>query len=276
MKENKKIKINILTRTSNRPIGFKRCYLSVAEQSYKNTRHIVSYDDAADLNYLKDLAIDTVNVSQIKASKALQETDAEGNLYAPYNLYCNSLLDKVEDGWVLFLDDDDNLYHSKVLEELIHTIQENFNEDTMYIWQMRYPDGRVLPTSQQIKNKIIKKNSIGSPCYLFHSKYKDLVRWDAYKASDFRFLEQLLNLVPQQVFIPKVKVQINNFGDYGQRNDIATSLGLTNMPLVFYKNFYWSLIPKYHTRLFGKLVFHKLTYQNLFKKVFGISKTTSK
>ena len=46
--------INILTRTSNRPIGFKNCELSIKNQTYKNIKHIVSYDNDNDLTYLKE------------------------------------------------------------------------------------------------------------------------------------------------------------------------------------------------------------------------------
>jgi hypothetical protein len=179
------------------------------------------------------------------------------------------LLDQVEDGWILFLDDDDHLYHNKVLEEIVSNLQQNYDEDAMYVWQMRYPDGRVLPTNQQIGNQVIKKNYIGSPCFLFHSTYKNDVHWDAYKGSDFRFLQQLLKKIPKKVFIPKVMVQINNLGDYGKRNDISKKI---KMPVVFYKNVFWFILPKYHTRLFGKLVFHKHTYQNVIKKLFGKKK----
>lgn len=268
-KREQNIKINILTRTSNRPVGFKRCYTSVKEQTYKNIKNIVSYDNDADLSYLNEFNVDKVNVTQLKQTKPIQETDAEGNLFAPYNLYCNTLLDQVEDGWILFLDDDDHLYHNKVLEEIVSNLQQNYDEDAMYVWQMRYPDGRVLPTNQQIGNQVIKKNYIGSPCFLFHSTYKNDVHWDAYKGSDFRFLQQLLKKTPKKVFIPKVMVQINNLGDYGKRNDISKKI---KMPLVFYKNVFWFILPKYHTRLFGKLLFHKHTYQNVIKKLFGKKK----
>ncbi len=33
----------------------------------------------------------------------------EEHLLAPYNLYCNQLLNEVDEGWIMFLDDDDSL-----------------------------------------------------------------------------------------------------------------------------------------------------------------------
>lgn len=271
------ILINVLTRTSNRPIGFKKCYTSVKEQTYKNIRHIVSYDDTKDLWYLEDLDIDLVDVTEIKKVKSIEEADAEGNLYAPYNLYCNAMLGQVEKGWVLFLDDDDNLYHNKVIEEIVSKIQANDNEDTIFVWQMRYPDGGLLPTIKQISNQIIKKNNIGSPCYLFHSKFIKDANWDTFKASDFRFLQQLLEHISTRVFLQKVMVQINNYGDLGQKNDLVKPTASNyKMPTLFYKNTLWSLIPKYHTRLFGRFVFHKNTYHRFLMKIFDKSKNVFK
>ena len=273
---NTDILINILTRTSNRPFGFQKCYASVKQQTYPHIRHIVSYDNKSDVSYLNGLGIDTVDVTSIQQPERSAEVDSEGNLYAPYNLYCNKMLDVVEDGWILFLDDDDNLFHNKIIEEIVSVMYSDYNEDCLYIWQMRYPDGRLLPTNVQIEHQDIKKNYIGSPCYLFHSSFKHQARWDSYKASDFRFLQQLLNVIPKKKFLKKVAVQINNFGDLGKKNDLDMSLGPNyKMPDVFYKNWYWSLIPKYHTKILGKLVFHKRAYTNFFLKLFGKSKNAS-
>ena len=52
MKSKEDIIINILTRTSKRPIGFDNCYKSIINQTYKSIKHIVSYEDNKDLQYL--------------------------------------------------------------------------------------------------------------------------------------------------------------------------------------------------------------------------------
>lgn len=262
-----KILINILTRTSNRPVGFKRCYNSIKYQSYTNIKHYVSYDNTEDLSYLNGLNLELVDVSNLNKEKTNLKTDDDGNQYAPYNLYCNELLNHVEDGWIIFLDDDDNLYHNKIIEEIVEMIGKIDDKDRLFIWQMRYPDGRLLPTNTQIRNREIKKNFIGSPCYMFHSKYKNQVRWDSFKASDFRFLLQLMQLIPNKVYLSKIITQINNYGDLGQRNDISTATWKNaKMPIVYYKTIFWYLIPKYHKRVFGKLIFHKDTYKRLLNR----------
>ena len=167
---NNNITINILTRTSNRPNGFRQCYESVNRQTYTHIKHYVSYDNEKTFSYLEDFNIIPVKVSVKKKDKP--KVDAQGNLYAPYNLYCNELLDKVEDGWVIFLDDDDRLFNDNVLYGIAKLIS-NCSKNTLIIGRMRYPNGKLIPSRESIEAEIIKQNDIGSPCVVFHSKFKN-------------------------------------------------------------------------------------------------------
>ena len=56
--------VNILTRTSGRPIGFNNCRHSVRNQKYKRIRHIVSCEDG--LNFSEDTNIDGVDFITVK------------------------------------------------------------------------------------------------------------------------------------------------------------------------------------------------------------------
>ncbi|AUC82084.1 glycosyltransferase family A protein [Lacinutrix sp. Bg11-31] len=256
---NQNILLNVLTRTSNRPFGFSNCHKSIINQTYNNVNHIVSYDNEKDLDYLK-----LYNVEKIKVNVNIPVVEhKDGHIHAPYNLYCNSLLNQVKSGWIMFLDDDDNLLHNKVLKEIVSKIKKA-NDDTIFIWQMRYPDGKILPNEEQFNSKEIKLNTIGSCCIIFHSKYKDEAQWDQWKASDFRFIKALSSKVPNIEWIKKVYVQINNFGDYGNKNDISNSV-VDNK--IYNKNFIWWFLPKYHQTIFGIYIFKKETYSTFFNRV---------
>lgn len=254
-----KVLINILTRTSNRPIGFNNCRQSIVRQTYKNIKHLVSYENKSDLTYL-----DFNNLSKVKVEKyeGHKKTNTEGHLHAPYNLYCNAMLDNVNNGWVLFLDDDDHLLHKKVIKEIVSQINKADN-DTLFIWQMRYPNGKLLPAEKHFKEKNIEFEKIGSPCFLFHSKYKNLAQWDEWKASDYRVIKRLYEEIPKNKWIEKVYVQINNFGDLGERNDILEDV---THKLIFNKTRFWFLIPKYHFRINSIYVFQLKTYKQYWKK----------
>lgn len=246
------ILINILTRTSNRPLGFENCHKSVINQTYKNIKHIVSYDNDNDLQYLNNYRIEKVRVNKYKG-EVLKNPD--GYLFAPYNTYCNALLNKVESGWILFLDDDDHLIHNKVIEEIIKQIKKA-TEDSIFIWKMRYPNGKTVPSNHFFEQKEIQINNIGSPCILFHSKYKAFATWDTFKGADYRFINALFEKIPTKIWLKRVFIQINNFGDYGKRNDINDNLGL-----IYHKNLLWYLLPKKHYKLFNIEKYKKFIYK---------------
>ncbi|PBI84135.1 hypothetical protein BSF41_42340 [Flavobacterium sp. ACN2] len=252
------IVINVLTRTSNRPIGFKNLKYSLNNQTYKIIRHIVSYDNDVDLNYLNQYDVEKVKVnSDIREEK----NHPDGFTPAYYNLYCNELLDKVTDGWIVFLDDDVNLFHHKVFEEIISHIKKNDN-DTMFFWQIRFPNKVILPDNRRVKKGMIEIYNIDTACFLFHSKYKNKVRWDGWKVSDYRVINSLSKIIPKQKWINQVYVQINNQGDLGNKNDIKKN---SVNKFVFFKTFFWHFIPKYHYQIFGLYLF-----KSDFLKQFGI------
>lgn len=255
-----KVLINILTRTANRPSGFDTCRQSIVSQLYRNMKHFVSYENEIDLGYIDYEGVDKVKVKRFVGSLLV---NPEGYLHAPYNLYCNELLNKVENGWILFLDDDVNLLHNKVIQEIVTEIHKA-DEDTMFIWKMRYPNGKVLPLKKHFNEEKIEINNIDTSCFIFHSKYKDFAKWDPWKASDYRVIKALHETIPHTKWIEKVYIQINNYGDYGKRNDIGP---IVTNNLIFNKKWYWLLIPKYHTQINSIHIFQQRTYIEFWKSV---------
>jgi len=211
--------INILTRTSNRPNGFDICVNSIKNQTYENINHIVSYDNDLDLNYINNYNVTKIKINReeiIKNDKSVNPNNPNF-WFSPHNLYCNSLLDEVKDGYIMFLDDDDMLLHENVIEVIVNNIVD---EDTILIWKMQYPDGRLLPDSNSYNTKKIRLGGIGSPCFLFHSKWKDFYRWDAYKCGDYRFLEKLYKKISNNKWINSPFIKLNNSGGLGKKIDV--------------------------------------------------------
>lgn len=218
-KEESPVFFNILTRTSGRPKGFKKCHESIINQTYKNFKHLVSYDSIEDLSYLELYDVKKVPVQRLNKEEASSFKNP-GNLnFSPHNLYFNTLLKNVDRGWIMFLDDDDMLAHPEVLKDLAEIIQKA-DKRNLIIWQMEYPDGSLLPTSQMILDQEIKLYGIGSPCFLFHHKYAKKFKWDPWKCADFRFVKKLEKVIAKKIWLNKVYVKLNNFGDFGRRNDL--------------------------------------------------------
>ena len=205
-KKEKEEKINILIRTSNRPEYCKKCIESILEQDYNNYQIIICYDKVESLSYLDDY----------KENEKIQYfyVEVESKEKYKFNLYCNILMDKVEEGWILFLDDDDKLTHNKVLPMLNENIESS--EDSLYIWKFLRPDKIIYP--KNINH--IKLGDIDTTCVCFHHKHKHKSRWPDKQYGDFSFFSGLINNHSfTKIFIDNIFTQtineyiIGNFGD---------------------------------------------------------------
>jgi hypothetical protein len=213
-------KINILTRTSNRPNSFKRCHNSIKYQTYENINHIVSCDNAADLEYLKsydDIAIIEVDRDTlIKNDPSPAGIEGPSFWSSPHNLYCNSLLDSVHKGWIIFLDDDDELINEHAISTIVSHLED---EDTMLFWQMQYTNGSKLPDQQSFDTKTPRIFKIGSPCFMIHEKWKGTARWDSFKCADARYIEKIFAKIPNSKWIQRPFITINGQG-LGHKGDM--------------------------------------------------------
>jgi len=217
---NDKPLINILTRTSNRPRGFRHNIESVRGQTYKNIRHIIYTDDQSSVSYIINEKIS--DYSLIDRNLIIKNDDQPkpktGHRFLPHNLYFNRMIEDVSDGWVIYLDDDDRFVHNRVVEEIADIISK-CNEDTLIYWRMVYSNGSYLP-------EVISENNppricqIGGSCMTFNIKYKYLAKWDGWNCGDFRVIERLHENIPNKIWIPKNYIYVPSAG-FGDRKDIS-------------------------------------------------------
>lgn len=214
------IYINILTRTSGRPNGFRKCRESIEEQSYSPIEHIVSYDSDEDLGYLnKKRPTKLIKVRKKKFSSSFAK-NGKSEDFKPYNLYCNQLIRQVKTGWILFLDDDDMLLEQDVIEKVVKEIKKAGKKDLL-VWQIQYPDGSKIPKNESYHEKKITFMDIDTACFAVHYKLAKSAKWDAWRAADFRYIKKLSEKAQSVIWLQKVFIQKNNFGDQGCRNDIS-------------------------------------------------------
>ena len=90
-------------RTCYRPEYFRKAIDSILKQDYKNYEIFVNYDKKECLEYLKDYPNINIYFNEDRDSKEFYK----------FNNYLNFLMDKVNDGYIMFLDDDDVYIHSK-------------------------------------------------------------------------------------------------------------------------------------------------------------------
>jgi len=169
-------KINILVRTSNRPIYFKQCIESILNQNYTNYKVIIGYDKVESLEYLNNYK----NNSKIE----IYHMTTTSKERFKHNLYLNTLMDKVTDGFIMYLDDDDMMTYNNSLNILNENI---INDDDLIIWKFMRPDKLIYPQST-----IIKLGHISGCAYSFNNKYKYNSRWVDRQCSDYHFITGLL------------------------------------------------------------------------------------
>lgn len=194
--------INILIRTSSRPYYFNKCMESILNQEYKNYRIIVCYDTEESKEYIEKYNIDFFFIEVNSKEKY------------KFNLYCNSLMDKVDDGYIMFLDDDDKFTQKYALNIISNNIK---SEEDFLIWKFFRPDKVIYP--EDINN--IKLGEIDTTTICFHSKYKDLARWDNKQYGDYNFYNKLLTYKDinfNKLFIDNILTQTifdNKVGNFG-------------------------------------------------------------
>ena len=169
--------INILIRNCYRPNYFSKCIESILKQNYKNYRIIICYDDKKCNEYLNKYLHKNIEKFYINLKNK--------NKYK-FNLYCNHLLNRVKEGWILFLDDDDKLVNNNCLKIINNKIT---CKNDFLIWNFLRPD-KIIKI-KDINN--IQLGDIDTTSFLFNKAYKDLVRWDDQQNGDFRFVKNILN-----------------------------------------------------------------------------------
>lgn len=175
--ENKKF--NILIRTSSRPEYFKNCIESILNQTYTNYNIFICFDTKDSLKYLKQYK----NNAKIDYFYVKEESTEKYK----FNLYCNQLLDRVDNGYCFFLDDDNIMLSEKVLE-MLNWCSGNYKIIT---WKFLRPD------------RLIYKENLNTPLILgeidtsnvcFCSSIKNDSQWHDKQYGDFNYFKPLFDI----------------------------------------------------------------------------------
>ncbi len=183
--------ISILIRhTEKREKKFERCMTSIIEQTYRNIEVFVSVDFEFRNNFLPI----------VKVAKNLNL----GPYY--YNDYCNELKNRCQEGYFLFLDDDDYLANPTVLEKLALHLEDNPDG---VICQMSRDSGKIKPSDELISAKKIVSGKIGMPCLVLHHQHKDLANIQCCDNGDFLWINEVSKKVDLK-FVHQVVIHSPN------------------------------------------------------------------
>ena len=165
--------INIIIRTHNRPNFFKLNLNSIKEQNYANHILYITYENEETLNYILENTKEMNNIKLINVTKNNEEVF--------YNLYCNTVLEIIKDGYNMFLDDDDMLTHKNALKYINSFLLEN----RFLCWEYMRADKIIGPR----KNKV-KCGEIVSCGFCYHNSHKSL--WTPTEDGDHIFAKNLI------------------------------------------------------------------------------------
>jgi glycosyltransferase involved in cell wall biosynthesis len=207
----KKPLINILIRTSNRPNYFENCVKSIYEQTYLNWNIIIGVDDVNTLKYTqsakgRDIVYDYTN---IKIPNPPNNIDY--GIKFKYNSYLNDLQNEVNDGYIIYLDDDDKLHNQNSLLTLTDVIK---NDDVFVIWRVKFPN-RLVPSDENFGKPPVCKDISGIG-YSFHVKNKEM--WEPYKRGDYRVANTLYHKIPNTIYLNEIITEL--------QRDIEDGMGL--------------------------------------------------
>lgn len=183
--------INLLIRTAGRPKQFARCIESVANQTYKNVRCIISVESDADHMYVRD----TMGAYDLDYRVVIVE---KHSIPYGYNLHCNDLIECVREGWFMFLDDDDKLADDGSLG-----IAQVLDKKPI-IFQFQRGESRKKPSDEHMRSKSIVRGKIGMPCIIVPHGIS-LPRMTATEDADYRWIQEI-NRVHDCEWLPVVIV----------------------------------------------------------------------
>jgi glycosyltransferase involved in cell wall biosynthesis len=166
--------INILLRTHNRPIGFKRMLDSIRSQTYQNYRLIISVDNPETEKYVQGYGI----------SDYIKPVRDETRPF-PADCYFNDMIPKAQEGFIWYVDDDDFIPHNGVLELIRSTLKDGM----INIYKMKSPTC-IIP-NYEITGKAIVECCIGTPCFIIPVEIAGLVKWAGQSGSDYLYIKEL-------------------------------------------------------------------------------------
>ena len=206
---NEEKKITILIRTCYRPLLFNRCIKSILSQNYSNKHIIICFDDKEAAKYISPYLCDTIQAFFLNVKNP--------NKYK-FNLYCNTLINQVESGYCIYLDDDNEFTHNNCLNIINHHVANN----KICVWKYLRGDKIVYPST--LNN--ITLGEIDSSSFCIPHTYKNHGKWPDKQCGDYYFFNSIIQKLTSKnnsttsdeiTFIPYILTKCiqNKIGNFG-------------------------------------------------------------
>lgn len=218
--------INIITRTRNRPKAFKICVESLKLQTYTNIHQVITCQVEEDLEYINQFKLPNSTVVRVPNLTKDREIDTYKDgihlTHAPYNTFLNEAHKHVEEGWIMYLDDDDMLTYENSIEVLVSEINQ-YDLDTKHIWKVQFP-GYSIPRDDWFKEyqkgTPLKCGQISGIGVLFHSSHVDKVIWHEWACGDYFSMKGLEETFPKRNMIDATLTRLQTQPGKGFTQDV--------------------------------------------------------
>lgn len=224
----KENKIHIIVRTHLREVNFNNVINSIIKQDYKNYIIHIVYDHEDSLIYIKKyLKIHTIT------NNVLHKVERRSDKIVFFDLYCNDIKEQINDGWIMFLDDDNCFIHNCCLK-LINNFMRNTN---IVVWYFLRPDKIIKPNLSSLKY-----GDIDNCSYIFHHSIKNSGHFGDFYGSDFTFIAKLISkhsakLINYTLVLTQYNDKISNAYMYAKKSK-KKYIDINRIDFIDYKNHY--------------------------------------
>lgn len=206
--------INLLLRTSNRPIGFKRMLDSIKSNDTTGVdiRIIVSVDNEETKQYAMNIGGNDIEIIEFDTPI---RTDIHHN---PYDLYLNDMIDMVTDGWIMIIDDDDYVSDT-VLSDILKYCND---PSVMYIFKALYVMNEpplILPIPNEYGYCGICH--IAMPNMVFNKDNNFLPVFDGVRGSDHKYYHDYVMSRGKFGYVDAITYYLDSPGGNGNTQDIV-------------------------------------------------------
>lgn len=185
--------VNILIRTCRRIDYFRQCIESIKAQTYKNINVIVGIEngDVETIEYAYKYPYRVVHYEEVEAPEA-PEVSSDYGVKFPYNQYLNVLTQKVGNGYIMYLDDDDHFITHTAVEDMVREIEKS---DVIF-WRVNFKKLSIPSNDgwEKLKSKIPTVCDISGIGFMFHSRFKNYIDWGYWKRGDYRVAKKLCSM----------------------------------------------------------------------------------
>ena len=171
--------INIILRTHTKKTNFITSLNSILNQNYHNYKIHITYDHPDSDQYVNEY-----NNDKIIKYKMIKKSNGD----AYFDLYCNEIINKINDGYIMILDDDNYFINNNCLNIINNNLIDNINENKILVWNFLRYDKIIKPNINYLKYGEIDNNS-----YIFHNSIKNDSEFKDYYGSDFLFISKLIS-----------------------------------------------------------------------------------